>query len=160
MPTGQNLATRKFLLFTNPQQTRRGIAEVIEHLEGFQVRNPIDKEIPGIVQLVEKAEVRIRNGLVAYDALEKLKANRGDDAARASFNASSKDLGYGLLLKQFVEDPRWRTTNRSRTRPGSWRRRRLGCFFSFRLMVVCAFVLLAVFAISLWHAAREEEAPR
>jgi len=70
------------------------------------VRNPIDKEIPGIVQLVEKAEVRIRNGLVAYDALEKLKANRGDDAARASFNASSKDLGYGLLLKQFVEDPR------------------------------------------------------
>jgi len=27
-------------------------------------------------------------------------------------------------------------------------------------MVVCAFVLLAVFAISLWHAAREEEAPR
>jgi len=118
--TGQNLATRKFLLFTNPQQTRRGIAEVIEHLEGFQVRSPIDKEIPGIVQLVEKAEVRIRNGLVAYDALEKLKANRGDDAARASFNASSKDLGYGLLLKQFVEDPRWRTTNRSRTRPSPW----------------------------------------
>jgi len=33
-------------------------------------------------------------------------------------------------------------------------------FFSFRLMVVCAFALLAVFAISLWHAAREEEAPR
>ena len=28
------------VFFTNPQQTRRGIAEVIEHLEGFQVRSP------------------------------------------------------------------------------------------------------------------------
>jgi len=28
------------VFFTNPQQTRRGIAEVIEHLEGFQVRKP------------------------------------------------------------------------------------------------------------------------
>jgi hypothetical protein len=127
LPTGQNLATRKFLLFTNPQQTRRGIAEVIEHLEGFQVRNPIDKEIPGIVQLVEKAEVRIRNGLVAYDALEKLKANRGDDAARASFNASSKDLGYGLLLKQFVEDPRLANDQQIKDAAWSVGRRRLGC---------------------------------
>jgi SnoaL-like domain len=28
------------IVFTNPQQTRRGISEVMEHLEGFQTRTP------------------------------------------------------------------------------------------------------------------------
>jgi hypothetical protein len=28
------------IVFTNPQQVRRGIAEVVEHLEGFQRRSP------------------------------------------------------------------------------------------------------------------------
>ncbi len=28
------------IVFTNPQQTRCGLSEVVEHLEGFQVRSP------------------------------------------------------------------------------------------------------------------------
>ena len=33
-------------------------------------------------------------------------------------------------------------------------------FFGFRLMVLFAFVLLAVFSASLWYTAREAHAPR
>jgi cytochrome d ubiquinol oxidase subunit I len=118
-----------------------------------------DKQIPGIDQLVAHAEERIRNGLNAYDALEKLKADRSNTAARATFEATSKDLGYALLLKRFIEDPRQATDQQVKdaawsTVPGvPW------LFFSFRLMVLCAFILLAVFGLSLWHTAREEEAP-
>src|SRR5580692_8074204 len=42
----------------------------------------IDQQIPGIFDLVQHAEVRIQSGLTAYAALQKLKANRNDTAAR------------------------------------------------------------------------------
>ena len=30
------------IVFTNPMRTRRGLAEVVEHLQGFQQRSPGD----------------------------------------------------------------------------------------------------------------------
>ncbi len=120
----------------------------------------IDKTIPGIDELVAHAEQRIRDGLAAYDALERIKADRGDQAARAAFDASSKDLGYALLLKRFVEDPRQASEQQIKDAAWSTVPGVPYLFFSFRLMVACAFLLLGVFALSLWHTAREEEAPR
>jgi cytochrome bd ubiquinol oxidase subunit I len=150
--------------------TAFGVPSLADHETHFAVHIPwlmgligtrsVDKEIPGIDQLVEKAEGRIRNGLVAYDALERLKVNHADTAARTTFDANSKDLGYSLLLKQFVEDPRQATAGQIKDAAWSVVPSVPWLFFSFRLMVGCAFVLLAVFAISLWHTIREEEAPR
>ena len=120
----------------------------------------IDTPIPGIDELVAKAEQRIRSGVLAYDALEKLKANRNDGVARAAFAKHSADMGYALLLKQYLPDPRQASEQQITdaawsTVPGvPW------LFFGFRLMVLCGFVMIAVFALSLWHTAREQEAPR
>ncbi len=50
----------------------------------------IDQQIPGIFDLVNKTEANIRNGLVAYDALQKLKKNHADPAARAVFDKNSR----------------------------------------------------------------------
>ncbi|MFT4103323.1 MAG: cytochrome ubiquinol oxidase subunit I [Burkholderiaceae bacterium] len=120
----------------------------------------VDKQIPGIDQLVARAEERIRNGVLAYDALEKMKANRDDGVARAAFNAHSADLGYALLLKQFLADPRQASDQQVRDAAWSTVPQVPWLFFSFRLMVLCGFVLIAVFGISLWHTIREQEAPR
>ncbi|SIR13442.1 MULTISPECIES: cytochrome ubiquinol oxidase subunit I [unclassified Bosea (in: a-proteobacteria)] len=120
----------------------------------------IDTPIPGIEELVAKAEQRIRSGVLAYDALEKIKANRNDGVARAAFAEHSADMGYALLLKQYLPDPRQASEQQIKdaawsTVPGvPW------LFFGFRLMVLCGFVLIVVFALSLWHTAREQEAPR
>lgn len=62
----------------------------------------LDTEIPGIFELVDTAEGRIRNGLVAYEALEAFKADRTDTAARATFMAHREDLGYAQLLKRYT----------------------------------------------------------
>jgi len=97
--------------------------------------------------------------VLAYDALEKMKANRDDGVARAAFSQHAADMGYALLLKQYVPDPRQASEQQIKdaawsTVPGvPW------LFFGFRLMVLCGFLLLAVFAISLWHTIRETEAP-
>ncbi|NEI74411.1 cytochrome bd-I ubiquinol oxidase subunit CydA [Rhizobium lusitanum] len=120
----------------------------------------IDKEIPGIDQLVARAEERIRNGLGAYDALETLKVNQADATARSVFEAKSQDLGYALLLKQFVEDPR--TASDQQIKDAAWSAvpQVPWLFFSFRIMVACGFALLVLFATSLWYTMRERGAPR
>jgi len=151
-----------FTLFGVPSlkdhQTRYAIH--IPWVMGLIGTRSIDKPIEGIGELVAKAEDRIRNGLTAYDGLEKLKANRNDAAARASLTAAGKDLGYALLLKQFIEDPRKATPEQIRQAAASIVPDVPWLFFGFRLMVLCAFLLLGIFAVSLWHTMREKEAPR
>src|SRR5690606_14862003 len=67
-------------------------------------------EIPGIEELVEHAEVRIRQGIVAFDALQRIRevgssADIPADVTKA-FEETGHDLGYALLLKPYVDDPR------------------------------------------------------
>jgi cytochrome d ubiquinol oxidase subunit I len=150
--------------------TAFGVPSMSDRTTRFAVRIPwvmgligtrsIDKEIPGIFELVQRAEGRIRNGLTAYDALEKLKVNHGDAVARASFDATSKDLGYALLLKRYIDDPRQANDDQIKQAAWSTVPEVPAIFFTFRMMVLCAFLLLAVFAISLWHTMRETPAPR
>jgi cytochrome d ubiquinol oxidase subunit I len=120
----------------------------------------IDQQIPGIFDLVKKAEGRIHDGLVAYAALEKLKKNHADTAARAEFDKASGDLGYALLLKRYVEDPMQATPEQIHDAAWSTVPSVPSIFFTFRFMVLFSFVLLAVFVISLWYTMREAEAPR
>ena len=47
-------------------------------------------------------EVRIRNGMKAYQLLEELRGGNTDPAVRAEFNKTKQDLGYGMLLKRYT----------------------------------------------------------
>jgi hypothetical protein len=73
---------------------------------GLIATRTIDKPVEGIFELVATAEDRIESGVIAYDALEKVKANPADPVARGVFETHRRDLGYGLLLKRHVADPR------------------------------------------------------
>jgi cytochrome d ubiquinol oxidase subunit I len=155
-------APASFTAFGIPSQSDREthFAIRIPWVMGIIGTRSIDRPIPGIDELVAHAEARIRNGIVAYDALEKIKADRNDTAARAVFDASSKDLGYALLLKRYLPDPR--QANEQQIKDAAWSTVPYVplLFFGFRLMVACGFGLLALFAVSLWHTTRETEAPR
>jgi cytochrome d ubiquinol oxidase subunit I len=155
-------APASFTAFGIPSQSDRQthFAIHIPWVMGVIGTRSFDKQIAGIDELVAHAEVRIRNGMVAYDALEKVKADRNDTAARAAFDASSKDLGYALLLKRYLPDPRQATEQQIKDAAWSMVPYVPLLFFGFRLMVACGFALLALFAVSLWHTTRETEAPR
>jgi cytochrome d ubiquinol oxidase subunit I len=155
-------APAAFTAFGIPSQSDRQthFAIHIPWVMGVIGTRSFDKQIAGIDELVAHAEVRIRNGMVAYDALEKVKADRNDTAARAAFDASSKDLGYALLLKRYLPDPRQATEQQIKDAAWSMVPYVPLLFFGFRLMVACGFALLALFAVSLWHTTRETEAPR
>src|SRR5437016_4289588 len=73
---------------------------------GIIATRSFNQPLPGINDLVAHAEERVRNGLIAYEALERIKQNRGDSQARQQLREHSTDLGYALLLKRYVADPR------------------------------------------------------
>ncbi len=132
----------------------------IPWLMGLIGTRSLDTQIPGILDLVAKAETRIEDGIPAYDALEKLKLNHSDAAARTAFDASSADLGYALLLKKYVDDPRKATPEQIKAAAWDTVPTVPPLFFSFRIMVLVGFALFALFALSVWHTAREVAAPR
>ena len=81
-------------------------AVTIPYVLGLIATRSLDHQVEGILPLVATAQTRIESGVQAYDAVQHLRANSGDVAARAEFEAHKSDLGFGLLLKRYVADPR------------------------------------------------------
>ena len=73
----------------------------IPWLLGLIATRSLDTPIPGIHDLVRTGKDRIESGIVAYKAVQSLRQNPTDAAARADFQAHADDLGYALLLKRY-----------------------------------------------------------
>lgn len=126
---------------------RTTYAEVkIPFVLGLIATRSIDKPVAGIFELVAVAQSRIENGVKAYDALERLKADPADAAARAAFEQTKRDLGYGLLLKRYVDDPR--TADTAVIEKAAWDTvpNVPVMFWVFRVMAGIGFLQVAVFA--------------
>ena len=111
-------------------------------------------EIPGINELVRLAEVRIRQGIDAYDALMHIRALGGNASVPAAlqerFDRHSAVLGYALLLKRYVDDPRQATDAQIARAANDTVPQVAPLFWSFRVMVVLGtyfIVLTAVFFV-------------
>jgi len=141
-----------------------GIPDVKDHSTHLAVKLPwmlgligthsIDETIPGISELVGDAKVRIGKGLRAYDAMLALQKDRNDAQARAELAANGKDLGYALLLKKYIADPRQATPADIQKAADSTIPNVPVLFWAFRIMVGCGFYFIALFAFSFWQASK------
>jgi cytochrome d ubiquinol oxidase subunit I len=86
------------------RQTHYGVH--VPWVMGLIATRTVNKPVEGIFELVATAETRIESGVIAYDALQKVKADPADPVARGVFELHRRDLGYALLLKRHVADPR------------------------------------------------------
>jgi cytochrome bd ubiquinol oxidase subunit I len=121
---------------------------------GIIATRSFNQELPGINDLVARAGERIRNGLIAYDALERLKANRSDSEAAARLREHASDLGYALLLKRHVADPR-KADAATIAKAAADTVPDIGTlFWSFRIMVGLGFYFIALFALIFWDASQ------
>ncbi|MDC7805711.1 cytochrome ubiquinol oxidase subunit I [Luteimonas sp BLCC-B24] len=133
------------------QATQSNRFEVkIPWLMGLIATRSIDGEIPGILDLVERAEHRIRGGQLAYAALERLREDRTDVAARAAFDRHWADLGHGLLLKRYREDILAATEAEISQAALDTVPRVAPLFWTFRVMAGIGFYLIAFFALAFW----------
>ncbi|MEO6032570.1 MAG: cytochrome ubiquinol oxidase subunit I [Burkholderiaceae bacterium] len=144
-------APAAFTLFGWPDMQSREThyAVHIPFVMGLIGTRTLTTVIPGIDELVEHAKERIRDGVIAFDALQKIRAARGAPVApdvRAAFEAHGGEMGYALLLKRYVDDPRDAS-------PAQIERAALDTvphvptlFWAFRIMVGLGFFFIALTA--------------
>jgi cytochrome d ubiquinol oxidase subunit I len=149
-------APASFTLFGIPDlKTHTTHAKIeIPWVLGLIATRSIDRQVPGINQLVTLSATRIRDGLIAYDALKSFKANRSDAQLRATIEAHASNLGYALLLKQIRPDVENAT-------PGEIERAAWMTvpnvpvlFWAFRIMVGLGLWFVLLFATAFWLSAR------
>ncbi|WP_136637520.1 cytochrome ubiquinol oxidase subunit I [Pseudooceanicola onchidii] len=141
-------APAPFTLIGVPDRAARETHYAIEipYVMGLIGTRSLTEVIPGINQLEEESVQYIRDGIIAYDALMTIREKRDEtpDEIRATFDIYSEHLGYALLLKKYVDDPREATEEQilmaaEDTIPGVW-----PLFWAFRIMVVLGFTFIAV----------------
>jgi cytochrome d ubiquinol oxidase subunit I len=92
--------------------------------------------------------------MLAYAALQTLKSGDTSTSARAAFDAHKRDLGYGLMLKQFTPAVIDATPEQIRQAAKATIPPVAPVFFSFRIMVGLGILFLATFVYAFWLCAR------
>jgi len=147
-------APAPFTIFGVPNMETRttDYAIKVPWMLGLIDTRSISKEVPGIKDLVARAEYRIRSGLIAYDALEKIKANRNDAEQRNRLDQTAEDLGYALLLKKIRPDIANATDAEITQAAWSTVPPVSPLFWSFRFMVGLGFFFIALFVVAFYLA--------
>jgi cytochrome bd ubiquinol oxidase subunit I len=147
-------APASFTLFGLPnQETHRTDYEIrVPWMLGLIATRSISAEVPGINDLVAHARQRIRSGLIAYDALDKLRANRADADQRVRLAEHADDLGYALLLKKIRPDIVAATDAEVAQAAETTVPTVSPLFWSFRVMVGLGFFFIAIFAVAFYLA--------
>ncbi|MCX7089074.1 MAG: cytochrome ubiquinol oxidase subunit I [Methylococcales bacterium] len=104
-----------------------------------------DTPITGLVDILEKNRGRVRNGMKAYALLQILRTGGMDATTLAEFNRYKQDLGYGLLLKRYTETVLDATDEQIELAAKYSLPRVVPLFWTFRVMVLCGFIMLGVF---------------
>ena len=108
----------------------------------------VDEPIIGLTEILEKNRLRVRNGMKAYALLHELRQGKRDEATLAEFNRYKTDLGYGLLLKRYTEAVVDATDQQIELAAQYSLPRVVPLFWTFRAMVACGFIMLAVFVFA------------
>ncbi|WP_430317257.1 cytochrome ubiquinol oxidase subunit I [Pseudomonas nitroreducens] len=141
----------------NQEQQRTDYAIKIPYVLGLIATRSLDKEVTGIKDLLAQHEARIRHGMTAYALLQKLRGGDKSEATLAQFNQVKNDLGYGLLLKKYTPEVVDATEEQIRLATLDTIPDVFTLFFSFRIMVGCGFLMLALFACAFYASARKNE---
>lgn len=153
-------APAAFTLFGFPDQETREthFAVHIPWVMGLIGTRSLTTQIPGIEDLVEHAKVRIRQGISAYDAVQQIRAASDQSAvpqaARDTLEKNGRDLGYALLLKRYVDDPRKATDAQIDKAAWDTVPSVPSLFWSFRIMVGLGFFFILLTGTFFYLSAR------
>jgi cytochrome d ubiquinol oxidase subunit I len=138
----------------NQQEERTDYAIRIPYALGIIATRSLDEPVVGLKELMAHHEERIKSGMVAYGALQKLKQGDTSDETHATFDAHKRDLGYGLMLKQFTANVTDATPEQIRQAAKKTIPPVAPVFYSFRLMVGLGMLFLMTFVLAFWFCAQ------
>ncbi len=142
------------------EQQKTHFAVKIPYVLGIIATRSFDEPVQGIADLKKINAQRIREGMVAYGLLLKLRAGDASAETRAAFDQVKSHLGYGLLLKKTNPDVVDASEEQiqaavDRSIPKVW-----PLFWSFRVMVGCGFLMLLIFVLAFWQSTRHRAAEK
>ena len=123
---------------------------------GLIATRSLHGQVEGIDNLVSQAELRIKSGMIAYGAMQTLRAHPDDAAARAAFDAHVDDLGYALLLKRYTPNVTDAGEDLIAAAALDTIPPVLPLFFTFRIMVALGFYFIALFGTMFVLASRRK----
>lgn len=150
-------APAPFTLFGIPNQSQHitRYRVHIPYMLGIIATRSFDQVLPGIDELVADNKIRIMKGMRAYAALAAVRKNQNDVANKIILARYSDELGYGLLLKKYTNNPAKATPaeiNKAAwdTVPGNV----AILFWTFRIMVACGLFFILLFAVGFYLCAK------
>ncbi|WP_429135173.1 cytochrome ubiquinol oxidase subunit I [Aeromonas hydrophila] len=149
-------APASFTLFGFPDQAAETThaAVKIPYLMGIIATRSLDEQVTGLKDLKARHEARIRSGMLAHEALEAMRADGNNQAARATFERHRQDLGYGLLLTPYAKQIGKADEAAIAKAVADSIPQVAPLFWSFRLMVGIGVVLLLLFAAAFLQLCR------
>jgi cytochrome d ubiquinol oxidase subunit I len=126
-------------------------------LLGLIATRSLDEPVFGIFDLVARARGRVESGIDAYSTLQQLRAapvGTADVEVLHRFEQHQADLGYGLLLLRYTDNPQQATKQQIDSAAWSTVPNVPVLFWSFRCMVGLGLFFIALFATAFYLASR------
>jgi len=128
----------------------------IPYALGIIATRSLDGEVIGLRELQKLHEPRIRNGMIAYGYLVKLRNGEETPENIAGFNQTKQDLGYGLLLKRYTDKVVDATEAQIQLAVKDSIPQVAPVFWAFRMMVGSGMVMLVLFGLAFYYNARRQ----
>ena len=132
------------------------LAVKIPAVLGLIATRSIDEEVTGLKDLIKQHERRIRVGKIAYGLLQDIRAGRASEFDKERFENIKDDLGYGLLLKRYTDDPSKATEEMIHKAALDSIPQVAPVFWAFRIMVGAGFLMLFIFAAAFYYTAKRQ----
>lgn len=125
----------------------------IPYALGLIATRSTHKEIPGIKELVQISESRIRNGINQYKVLKDLRNKNSLDpeADKAYLTENFQDIGYALLLKKYRKDVENASEEEIAMAANDTMPNVTPLFYAFRIMVGLGIFFIILFAIAFYQ---------
>lgn len=149
-PAGFNV-----IAFPDQENAENSFAIKIPYALGLIATRSLTEEVKGINDLVAENVQRIRNGMVAYGLLMKLRAGTATEEEKAAFASARVDLGYGLLLKRYTENVVDATEEQIQKASRDTVPHVAPLFWAFRIMVAAGVAMLFIFALAFYFTAKK-----
>lgn len=128
----------------------------VPYVLGLIATRSLNEPLEGINQLVEQGKVRIKEGMLAFDALARLQKDPKNEQAKLDFTAHGDSLGYGLLLKKYTENVVDANEDQINQAANDLKPNVKLLFFSFRIMVACGLFFILLFAVGFYLSVRRK----
>jgi len=123
----------------------------IPYVLGLIATRSTTEEVKGIKDIIAENEMRVRTGIEAYTLLEQLRGGDKSEATLEAFNEVKDDLGYGLLLKRYVENPADASEEQIKQAARDGIPAVAPLFWSFRIMVGLGMYMLVLISLGFYY---------